>query len=142
MRRREVQWCSGWMVRMCKLRILLAIVAGLLLMQPGYAQDNAVLAACDAAAGAPASEDLPAGVPGVPPWKVDPKVAVPACEAAARLAPDNPRIAYQLGRAYMAEKSFGLAFAAFTRADQRGYALATFNLAVMYKGGKASLPMQ
>jgi TPR repeat protein len=117
--------------------VTLAVVTIVACADVGRAQDHQQvdpIAACDTAAAAAFSDDLPAGVVGVLPWKIDPKVAVPACEAAAKLAPDNARIAYQLGRAYIAEKSAAAAFAAFSRADERGYAIAAFNLAAMYRG--------
>ena len=120
---------------MRKQLVLLPIVAALALARPAHAQDDAVLAACDAAAAAPAAEGVPAGVPGVPAWRIERWTAMEACEPAAKLAPDNGRIAFQLGRAYFASGLLGRAFAAFTRADELGYALGSFNLAAMYKNG-------
>ena len=129
---------------MCKKRILLAVATSLAMAGPARAQNrvqarienNAAIAACDAAAANPLSDDLPADVTGLRLWEIEPKVAVPACEAAAKLAPNDARIAYQLGRAYAAAKSFALALAEFTRADERGYPLAAYNLAWMYSDAR------
>ncbi len=94
-----------------------------------------MIAACDRAAASHADPNRPAGVAGVVPWKIDAAVAVPACEAAVKAAPDDARMLYQLGRAYGAAKSYAAAVAQYTKADQLGYGPATFNLAGHYKNG-------
>jgi uncharacterized protein len=98
--------------------------------------DATTLAAiCDQAAASPFDKSRPAGVAGVPPDKIDPKIAGPACEAAAKAAPHDPRLVFQLGRAYMVLKDYGAARAQFAKADQMGYPLATNNLASLYDDG-------
>jgi len=77
----------------------------------------------------------PTGVSGVPIDKVDPSIAIPACEAAVRVNPDNPRMLYQLGRTYAAAKAYESARAQYEKADALGYGLATNNLASLYIEG-------
>jgi hypothetical protein len=43
---------------------------------------------------------------GVPVEKVEPALAIPACETAVRQYPNSGRLAYQLGRSYYAAKNF------------------------------------
>jgi len=83
------------------------------------AEDDApaIIAACDKAAASPFDKDRPVGVTGVALDKVDPKIAVPACEAALKAAPNNPRIMYQLGRAYNAGKAYDSARTQYAKAD-------------------------
>lgn len=100
-----------------------------------YAQDGTFALICDQTAASPLDDSRPANIPGVPADKVDPKIAIPACEAAAREAPDDPRILFQLGRAYGAAKAYESARESYAKADAAGYALATNNLAVLYSDG-------
>jgi TPR repeat protein len=66
---------------------------------------------------------------------IDAKIAIPACKAAVQAAPDDPRIAYQLGRAYFAAKAYESARTEYEKADAANYALATNNLANIYSEG-------
>jgi len=118
--------------------IFLASALCLLCVCSVSAQDNiaALAAICDQAAASPLDQTRPAGIPGVEIDKVDPKIAVPACEAAAKAAPNDPRIAYQLGRAYFAAKTYESARAQYVKADQAGHGLASNNLAVLYAEGQ------
>jgi tetratricopeptide (TPR) repeat protein len=99
----------------------------------------ALIAICDQAAASPLDKNRPPGVAGVAPDKVDPKIAIPACEAAAKAAPTNPRIMYQLGRAYNGAKAYESARAQYEKADTAGYALAANNLAAIYLAGDGVL---
>jgi hypothetical protein len=58
---------------------------------------------CDRLAASNIDQDRLASVPGVPPNAIDATVAVPACEAAAKVAPEDRRILFQLGRALRRE---------------------------------------
>src|SRR5262249_19612379 len=58
---------------------------------------------CDRFAASPYDNDRPPSVPGVAAEKIDPKVAVAACEAALKATPNDPRVMFQLGRAYNAD---------------------------------------
>ena len=64
-----------------------------------------LLAACDQAAASPFDTTRPAGIPGVSFTIIVPETAVSACEEAATAAPDDARMAMQLGRAYLAAKN-------------------------------------
>ena len=61
-----------------------------------------LVAACDRAAASPFDKSRPAGVAGVANEKIEPDMAIQACEAAAKAAPSDDRIAMQLGRGYLA----------------------------------------
>ena len=102
-----------------------------------WSQDSTatLVAICDRAAASPLDQNRPTGVEGVAPDKIDPKIAIPACGAAAKAAPNDPRTAFQLGRAHFAAKDYESARAQYTKADEMGYAVATNNLAVMYLDG-------
>lgn len=101
------------------------------------AQDAAaaLVAICDQAAASPFDKNRPSGVAGVPPDKVDPKIAIPACEAALKVSPNDPRIFFQLARAYSAGKAYESARAQYLKADEIGYPLAANNLAEIYGDG-------
>ena len=118
--------------------VFIALALSVAPVTSGSAQDDAadVLKECDRAAAASTDKNLPAGVTGVAPERIDPITAVPACEAAARAKPDNPRIMFQLGRAYNAAKDYDSARKQYEKADQLGYASATHNLASLYMTGR------
>ena len=89
---------------------------------PSWAQDSTatLIAICDQAAAAPRDQSRPTGVAGVVLEKIDPKIAIPACDAAAKAAPNDPRVAFQLGRAYLAAKQYGAAHGHFKFAADQG----------------------
>ena len=68
-----------------------------------------MVAICDQAAASPLDHNRPPDVAGVAPDKIDPKIAIPARDAAAKAAPNDPRIAFQLARAYFAAKAYEVA---------------------------------
>jgi|GEM_PF-5269679 len=120
--------------------VVLFGATALTVLQAGQVQaqdrsSSALMQICDQAAASPLDDRRPSGVSGVDAEKVDPKVAVPACEAAAKAAPTDPRVAFQLGRAYLAAKAYESALAVFEKADGLGYVLAANNLAAMYSRG-------
>jgi serine/threonine-protein kinase len=90
---------------------------------------------CDAAAASPLDKDRPRSITAIPSDKIDPSIAVPACEAAAKAAPDDGRMLFQLGRSYGAAKDYGKAMAAYRRADELGIALATSSIGALYSEG-------
>ena len=94
------------------------------------------LAACDQAAANPFDSTRPAGIPGVSFTAIVPGTAISACEEAATAAPDDARIAMQLGRAYLAAKNLDAARTQFFRAYQQGNAQAAANLASLYMNGQ------
>ena len=72
---------------------------------------------------------------GVPFDKIDPRVAVPACESAVRQSPNDGRLIFQLGRAYQKANNFAGAIYQYRRAAEQGFALAQSNLGKMYQDG-------
>jgi len=87
----------------------LASVLVFVLVRPAVAQNQdaaaSLVLACDLAAASPSDTQRSIGIAGVPKSKFDPQVAIAACEAAAAVAPNDPRIMFQLGRSYFATKS-------------------------------------
>jgi hypothetical protein len=102
-------------------RFLLSFaVVGFALIIPAHAQDSTPTSICDQAAASPVDQDRPAGVLGVAADQIDPKIAIPACEAAAAAAPNDPRIAFQLARAYEAAKAYEPARVQYAKAADQG----------------------
>jgi hypothetical protein len=93
---------------------------------PSWSQDSAatLVAICDRAAAIPLDKSRPTGAAGVPLGKIDLKIAIPACEAAAKVAPNDPRVASQLGRAFLAAKAYDSSRAYFKLAADQGDAFA------------------
>jgi TPR repeat protein len=112
-------------------------------VSPGLAQDQdattALVFACDRAAAMPSDKNRPFGGPAVFFASIDPKIAIPACEEAAAAEPENPRILFQLGRAYAAAKADESARAYFQKASDLGYPPAQANLGAFYAFGRAGL---
>jgi hypothetical protein len=100
-------------------------------VSPAFPQDpqDATLA-CDRAAASPTEKNRPFGVPSVFFASIDPKIAIPACQEAAAAEPENPRILFQLGRAYAAAKANEPARAYVQKASDLGYPPAQASLAV------------
>jgi hypothetical protein len=95
--------------------------------------------ACDRAAASPSDDNRPAGIAGVPSGKLDPQYAIPACQAAAAAAPDEPRLMFELGRAQTATKDYAAARRQFSRASDLGYAAARASLGAFYANGIGGL---
>lgn len=109
---------------------------------PARADEKTVselLAACDQAAASPSDKSRPAGIAGVEPEKIDPRTAIPACEAAARAAPNDARMALQLGRAYGAANDHDAARIQYVKSYGMGNPLAANNLAALYANGRGGL---
>lgn len=116
------------------------IVAGLELKRldgllPRWDGKALAIANCDRLAARTLDPQRPASVPGVPVSGLKANLAVPACEAALKLAPDDRRIMFQLGRAYAQAEDYKKAREFYERADALGHALATNNLGALYAGG-------
>jgi TPR repeat protein len=121
-----------------------AAFAGLVLLCcpcPSWSQDGtaALIDICDQAAAAPLDQSRPTGVPGLLLEKIDSKVAIPACDVAAKAAPNDPRVAFQLGRAYLAAKDYESARVHFKFAADQGDAGGQNGLGVLYQGGRSGL---
>jgi Sel1 repeat len=109
-----------------------AIAAG---TAPAFSEDtkNVPLTDCDTYA---ASDfDAKRKEEGLPFEKVDPHLAIPACESAVRQYPNSPRLIFQLGRAYHKSNDFSLALTQYRRAADQGYAVAQYALGFMYANG-------
>ena len=121
---------------MGRLLSIVAVIASLACAQ-AHAQDDAarIIAECDRLAASEFDRDRPASVNGVPIAALDAGAAVPACEAAVKVAPDNRRIIYQLGRAYFVAKDYLQARVKYQRAVELGSAVAANNLAVLFDQG-------
>jgi TPR repeat protein len=114
----------------------IAIALGMALLSPAaFAQVNTarLIADCDRLAASDLDSDRPAAVPGVAFQAVDGKAAVAACLAAAKAAPAEARIVYQLGRALEADKKIENAMKAYELADSFGYAIGSYGLAVIFE---------
>ena len=89
---------------------------------------------CDKLAASP--EDPQRNAPGIDFNKVNPKAAVPACEAAVGQLPNEARLHFQLGRAYSKAKQYQSAVEHYKKAAEAGYPVAQFNLGIMYYRGQ------
>src|SRR4051794_14885442 len=92
-------------------------------------ESKALIDLCNKLAANPLDTNRPDDAEGTVASKIDPKVAIPACEAARKAAPGDPRIAYQLGRAYHASKGYESARPHYEMAAEAGYLHAINNLA-------------
>lgn len=90
------------------------------------------------AAAAPSTEDFPAGR-SVP--SIDHASAIPICQAALELAPDDPNLHFWIGRAYTAAREDEKARDHYLVAAQSGITGAMHNLAMLYDGDR-ELPFQ
>jgi TPR repeat protein/aromatic ring-opening dioxygenase LigB subunit len=90
---------------------------------------------CDRLAGSDLDPQKPASIPGIPVSALNPRLAVPACEAAVKAAPGDARMIFQLGRAYAAAKAYDKARELYEQADALGHGLATNNLGALYADG-------
>jgi TPR repeat protein len=105
----------------------------LLLSTSAFAQD-VPLTECDTYAAS--DMDPQRKAVGIAFDKVNPELAIPACEAAVQQYPDSSRIRYQLGRAYEKANNFESAVAQYEKAAHHGHAGAQNNLGNMYAKGQ------
>jgi hypothetical protein len=71
--------------------------------------------------------------------KIDPEIAVPACKAALAADPNNPRLLFQMGRAFDAGKDKTSAKTFYERGAAQGHAGAQNNLALFHQYGVGGL---
>ncbi len=90
---------------------------------------NEAMTGCDALAADPDDTRLAAEVPRVADGIIDLKEAARLCEAAVKLAPEEPRFAHQAGRVALLKRDYGIAKAYFSTAAEKGYAAAKHGLA-------------
>jgi tetratricopeptide (TPR) repeat protein len=105
---------------------------------PSWSQGSTatLIAICDQAAASALDQSQPTGVTGVALEKIDPKIAIPACDAAAKAAPKDPRVAFQLGRAYLVAKAYESARGHFKFAADQGNAGGQNGLGALYANGR------
>jgi TPR repeat protein len=90
---------------------------------------------CDRLGASPSDEGRSSEVPGVPSEKIDATRAIPACEAALKANPNDPRVMFQLGRSYNAGHDYDGAVRQYLAAVAKNFALAAVNLGVLYQHG-------
>jgi TPR repeat protein len=114
-------------------RLAALCVLHLLLSANAIAQE-APVTDCDTYGASPG--DSQRKVLGVPYHKLDPAVAIPACEDAVRRYPAIDRFHFQLGRAYLKASNFTAAAVHFRKAADGNHALAQYNLGFLYENGR------
>jgi TPR repeat protein len=114
-------------------RLLFFYAFSLLLSANAFAQD-APVTDCDTYAAN--DQDPQRKANGVPLAKLNPAVAMPACEAAVRQFPNSGRLAYQLGRAYYKANNYDAAVTQLRKAAEQSYAGAQNSLGFMYLYGQ------
>jgi uncharacterized protein len=132
---RAAQFTRGQAVGLAMLSgglMLLALVGPVV----GASPDRDV-SECDRLAAHP-YDNLPPGIKGVFANHINATQAVPACRAALALRPDDPRIAYQLGRALLSarganDKAEGLRL--IRRSAEAGHPAAMSTLGAIYEKG-------
>jgi len=117
-------------IRLALLLIMLTLSSG------AFAQDAA--ANCDKYAAS--GTDPNAKAPGVPLDEINSAQAIQACEAAVRQSPNNPRLLFQLGRAYQKAHNVNAALKHYRSAAEKNYAAAQESLGDMYSEGFMSSP--
>ena len=73
---------------------------------------------------------------GVPFDKINPALAVPACEDAVQQYSNSDRLIYQLGRAYQKANNFTAGVVQYRKAAEQSYAPAQNALGVIYQNGQ------
>lgn len=79
------------------------------------------------------------GLPGAEFDKIDTRHAIPTCESALRIDPDNPRLMDELGRSLERAGRYADAASWYNKAIAKGWAWAENNLGVLYVEGRTSL---
>lgn len=95
---------------------------------PARVPSPEAVAACDRLAAHPDDSSKPKGVAGVSDDDMRAGEAVAQCEDALELAPDNPRVRYQLARAYLMFDKVDEGITLLTEAAEEGHAAATSSL--------------
>lgn len=72
---------------------------------------------------------------GVPFDKINPALAIPACESAVLQYPDSTRLTFQLGRAFDKNADYSAAMVRYRQAAEQGYAPAQNAIGVAYNLG-------
>lgn len=116
----------------------LLLAAALIPVRQVIAEELPSARTCDIAAADPLDRTRPAGIKGVD--SVDPKTAIPACRAALAASPANPRLLFEMGRAFDAASDHNKARQYFEKAATQGHAAAQAVLGTFYAQGSGGLP--
>jgi TPR repeat protein len=107
------------------------VLAGLIAI-PAHSQETPVTP-CDTYAAHKSDPDRETS--GISWSKLDPEIAIPACEDAVAKYPDDPRLIFQLGRSYHRNGDIAKAVELYTKAAEQGYSQAQTTLGRMYYEG-------
>jgi TPR repeat protein len=107
------------------------VLAGVIAI-PAHSQETPVTP-CDTYAAHQSDPDRKAS--GVSWSKLDPEIAIPACEDGLAKYPDDPRFIFQLGRSYHSNGDIAKAIELYTQAAEQGYSQAQTTLGRMYFEG-------
>ncbi len=91
---------------------------------------------CNELANDPMDAQWPDGGNGIEFDEINITQALPACEAAAGMAPIQPHYVYLYGRVLDAAKRYGEAYRQYSRAAENGYAAAMTDIGEMYMDAK------
>lgn len=120
-------------------RILLGLLTGLALINTASVAQDGSTRACDLAAASRYDQTRTAGTPGIVEDKIDPRVALPACQAALATAPENPRLLFQMGRIFDRMKDYDKARPLFEKAAAQGHPSAEVMLGYYHEVGLGGL---
>lgn len=112
-------------------RFLIVCLIGLL-CGAAEAQQEAPVGDCDRYA----ASDYEQTMPGVPFEKIDPKIAIPACQEALKSNPNSLQFQFELGRAYLKAGDYAVALPLLRKAADQGYAPAQGSIGSMYMDAK------
>jgi hypothetical protein len=119
---------------------MFSLVAGLALFPVSAIADDAQsIRACDLSAASPDDMARPPGIAGVDTDKIDPKAALPFCQAALASAPENARLQFEVGRIFDVMKDYDSARDNYQKAANQGYLIAQLSLAQLYEQGHGGL---
>lgn len=113
--------------------VSIIVACAALVLGPALALSSDPAAECDRLAASP--NDAVAGRSGVDFPDIDGAAARSACAAARAARPEDPRIAFQLGRAEQKLGAYEQARALYEEAGAGGYRLADAALAILYEDG-------
>ena len=117
--------------------MMFCLFAGLALFPvSALADDDPSIRACDLSAASPDDLARPAGIAGVDSDKIDPKTALPFCQAALESAPENPRLQFELGRIFEVMQAYGPARDNYEKSANQGYLIAQQSLARLPEQGR------
>ncbi len=115
---------------------LLILLLAAPLTAPALAQAEKEVSECDRLAAHPSDPNRPDGISGVDFGKLDPALAIPACEQALKQLPGDARYQMQLARSFVKANRNLEALKFYRLAAEQGYAAAEGSLGSMYYLGR------